>query len=445
MIWIIARRELLEYLLSMKFIIGFSITIALVILSTFINVNDFQQRLNDYNAAQQDMKSDFFYIRVYRPPEVLSTIIQGKDRALGNRLEMTYLRLPPKTTGYMGEGRSQHHRYVAGFASIDYAFIVRIILSLLVIFLSYNAVAGEKTMGTLRLVCTNSMPRHVVLLGKFIGGLIVILLALTVATVCMLLVLIFNPSISLGAGEWTRILSMFVGSALYLSCFFTLGLFISVVINRPSMALTVLLQIWIFFTIIYPNIAIITSESIFTLPTTEEINQQKKAAFQPYEAEYKIVQAEFVKVVHSGERTSNELWLKQVELNVKKAELEYAVDMEFSNKLTYQLEMANILSVLSPAALYDNAVTRYAGTSIDNFGRFMEGVSRYWQQHVELAKLRIQHPEERAKYKLPPFTFSSEPASESIIGTALQICVMFLLSVIFFMLAYTKFLNKDVR
>jgi ABC-2 type transport system permease protein len=120
--------------------------------------------------------------------------------------------LPPKTTGYMGEGRSQHHRYVAGFASIDYAFIVRIILSLLVIFLSYNTVAGEKTMGTLRLVCTNRMPKHSVLLGKFIGGLIVILLTLVVATLCMLLILIFNPSVSLGAAEWTRILSIFIES-----------------------------------------------------------------------------------------------------------------------------------------------------------------------------------------------------------------------------------------
>jgi len=445
MIWIIAKRELLEYLLSMKFIIGFLITIVLVILSTIINANDFQQRLNDYNAAQQEMKSDVFYIRVYRPPEVLSTIIQGKDRTLGNRLEMTYLRLPPKTTGYMGEGRSQHHRYVAGFASIDYAFIVRIILSLLVIFLSYNAVAGEKTMGTLRLVCTNRMPRHSVLLGKFIGGLVVILMTLVVSTLSMLLILIFNPYVSLHTSEWMRILSIFIESALYLSCFFTLGLLISVVIDRPSIALTVLLQIWIFFNIIYPNLAIITAENIYPLPTTQEVNQQKVATFQSYDAEYKTVQHDFNQAVMSGGHVPDELGLRWRELNIKKAELEYAVDMDYSRKLTSQLNLANTLSILSPAALYDNTVIRYAGTGIDNFEKFMEGVYRHWQRHTELQILYTKNPEERRKTKLPPFSFTSEKAAESINETLLQVSILLFLNVIFFMLAYIKFLRKDVR
>ena len=87
MIWTIARREFLEYMKSMKFLIGFLITLALVVISTVINVADLRQRQQDYIAAQEEMKGDNFYIRVYRPPEALSILVQGKDRQIGNRLE----------------------------------------------------------------------------------------------------------------------------------------------------------------------------------------------------------------------------------------------------------------------------------------------------------------------------------------------------------------------
>jgi hypothetical protein len=147
----------------------------------------------------------------------------------------------------------------------------------------------------------------------------------------------------------------------------------------------------------------------------------------------------------SGGDVSEELNLRHHELEIKKAEIEYAVDMDYSKKLNSQLNLANILSVLSPAALYDHTVTRYAGTSIDNFERFMEGVYRHWQRHVELQILYVKHPEERRKTKLPPFSYSPENTTESISGTLLQGSVLFFLTLIYFMLAYTKFLNKDVR
>ncbi len=45
----------------------------------------------------------------------------------------------------MGEGASQHIRFISGFAAVDFAFIVRVVLSLLVVFIAYNAVSEEKS------------------------------------------------------------------------------------------------------------------------------------------------------------------------------------------------------------------------------------------------------------------------------------------------------------
>lgn len=106
----IIKREMQEYLRSSKFLIGFLITVILITISTIININDYKQRNQDYLAAQKEMTGDRFYIQVFRQPEVLSTLVQGKDRKLGNRLQMTYLDLPYRTSGYMGDFASQHHR-----------------------------------------------------------------------------------------------------------------------------------------------------------------------------------------------------------------------------------------------------------------------------------------------------------------------------------------------
>lgn len=445
MIGTIAKREFLEYMKSMKFLIGFLVTLALVAISTFINVNDFRMRQQDFVSAGQEMKGDFFYIRDYRPPQPLSTLVQGKDRTLGSRHEMTYLHIAPKTTGYMGDMASQHHRYVAGFSSIDYAFIVRIILSLMVVFLIYNAVSGEKEAGTLRLVYANPLGRHALLVGKFIGGLTTILLALLVATAVSLLIMIFSHAVTLTASDWIRITCLFGISALYLACFFTLGLFISVIANRPSIALTILLQVWIFLNIIYPNLAAAIAEGFYSLPSEQEIMNRKQTAFQQYEAEDKTVTEQFIKEVSTTGHSSPEIGLKHFDLSAKKAELYYMVDLDYGRQQTHQMETARMLSVLSPAALYDEAVSRYAGTGMENYERFMDAVLRRWREFTAQYRIFFQHPEERRNQKPQALNFSPEEASGSFSASVPQILLLVLFSAIFFMLAYTSFLKKDVR
>ena len=174
MLGIIVKREMQEYLRSSKFLIGFLITVILITISTIININDYKQRNQDYLDAKREMSEKSFRVTIYRQPQILSTLIQGKDRKLGNRIEVNYMNIPARTSGYMGEHTSQHHRYLAGFSAVDFAFVVRVILSLMVIFLAYNVISEEKTNGTLKLMLANRLPRDQLLLGKFLGGLFVI-------------------------------------------------------------------------------------------------------------------------------------------------------------------------------------------------------------------------------------------------------------------------------
>lgn len=445
MIWTIVKREMLEYIKSAKFLIGIGITVILITISTIINIQDYKQRNQDYlDAASQKTERNVFAVQVYRPPQVLSILVQGYDRKLGNRIELTYLRIPFRTSGYMGESSSQHHRYLAGFSAVDFAFVVRVVLSLMVIFLAYNAISEEKTHGTLKLMLANRLPRDLLLLGKFFGGLLVVVGSLVIATIISILIMLSNPDISLTGSELSRVFGLLGISALYLISFYTLSLFISVVCSRPSIALMVLLQLWIFLVVIYPNLSVLIADNLYNLPSEQEIGKKKEAAFKSYEEEfYKVIKA-FSKAVASGE-VSDELGLRNVELWSIKAEKEYQVDQEFCNILTHQMNLAQTISFLSPAALYDQAVNRLARTDINDYERFMEGVYRQWQKLVEKQKLRWTDVEAYRKFEMPYFTYPYETISQSFVSVLFQLVILFLLNLIFFALAYTAFLRKDVR
>jgi ABC-type transport system involved in multi-copper enzyme maturation permease subunit len=412
-------------------------------MSTFINIGDYRQRQQDYLDAKQSLESQGIAVKIFRKPQILSTLVQGRDRELGSRMEISYLDLPIQTSGYMGQFVSQHYRYVSGFESVDFAFVVRVVLSLMVIFLAYNSISEERAQGTLRLVLAYPLPRGQLLLGKFLGGLFVVFGFLTIATLIAVLVMVLHPAISLDGDLFLHTLGMWGISALYLGAFFTLSLMASTIINRPSVALLVLLQIWIVIIVIYPNISVILSEHLVKLPSQEELADRKRAIFEPYEQEYNETNQAFHKMVHSGQN-DQELSRKNFELKAQQTELFHRVDSEYSQKLTRQMHFAQNIGLLSPSVLYDIAIQRLAGTDIREFDNFMEGVERHWQKYVERQRLMYTDYKAYQEFKLPEFTYARQSTAESTVQTLPQWIILFLLSVVFFVAAHTVFMRTNV-
>ncbi|MBN2315605.1 MAG: hypothetical protein JXM79_16875, partial [Sedimentisphaerales bacterium] len=81
----IIHREVLEYLMSSKFLIGLGLTLVMIGMSTFINIEDYQQRQQDYLDAIQNPETGRFNVEIFRKPQILSTLVQGRDRDLGSR------------------------------------------------------------------------------------------------------------------------------------------------------------------------------------------------------------------------------------------------------------------------------------------------------------------------------------------------------------------------
>lgn len=439
----IIEREILEYLKSSRFFIGLCLTVILVGMSTCINIGDYLQRQQDYLDATRTLE-DPHETMIFRKPQILSILVQGKDRELGNSIGINLREIPMQTSGYMGAFASQHYRYIAGFSAVDFAFVVRVVLSLMVIFLGYNSIAQERVQGTLKLILANALPRGKLLWGKFLGGLIVILISLTIAVLIAVLIMVLHPGISVDQALYLRIMAMWGVSALYLGVFFALSLLVSTMVQSPSTALLILLQIWIVIIVIYPNVSVILSDHITKLPSREELNQRKNALFGPFEREYEQTRKANRETFDSRELDTS-IMVKYVNVRAKRTNMFHQVDCDYSRQLTHQVHLAQHIAILSPSVLYDSVMKRLACTDIYEYDAFMQGVERHWHKLVEKERKRYKYMLSNKKAdKLPAFTYQKQYVDEAIVQTRSQWIILFLFAVVFFVMAHTIFLRKDV-
>ncbi len=435
----IIKREILENLKSAKFLIAILIAVFISSAAAVINVQDYVLRHQNYLDAKEDLQSQGFEVKVFREPRVLSVLARGKDRDLGDQARISYMSVPNRLTGYMNV-RSAKSPSLGALSAVDFTFLVRIILSLLVAFLAYGTVSEEKAAGTLKLVMANSLPRSTLLLGKLIAGMMVVLGSLAVSSLITLLIMSLHPSVTLSQADWARILLMLAASGLYLSVFYALGLFVSVKTERPAASLTILLQAWIVLVVVYPNLSVSLSKHVFPLPTEQEVREQKSAVSLQLRDEIKKANEGLGKAVPTMDDRLRSLdaWSSEA-VEISK------VDREFGRRQLQQKKGADFISALSPSAVYDQIMNRMALTDITEYERFMEGVRRLWEKHVERYRLRITDVETYKSTTLPDFSYGSETPFEALKATWAQWFLLFLFNLILFALASTSFLRKDLR
>jgi ABC-type transport system involved in multi-copper enzyme maturation permease subunit len=266
-----------------------------------------------------------------------------------------------------------------------------------------------------------------------------LLVSLSAATLTALLIVRLHPAFSLLGEDWGRIAGIFVLSAVYLAAFFTLGLMVSVMVNRPATALALLLQVWIFLIVLYPNIAVDVSRQMASLPSEEEITYRKRATQERFQPRLQAIHEE------NQKGFSADVMTRWTEVMAEAAEAKHQIDVELSNACREQDRIAAMLLAISPASVYDRAATRLARTGMDQHDRFLDAAGRYWGEYIEASKARWRAMAARSQVKMPEFAFQSEGPAESLTAALPDVLVLALMSLIFLALSATLFLRKDVR
>ena len=251
------RRELLDNLMTFRFAAVLLITLLLVVANTVVLVQDYEQRLESYNDAvkmhHQDLRNSKTYSTAYlfldRAPNPLSIFNVGLDKRLGNLIGIYHGFMP---TLWDAQMHGTDNPFIAFFSSIDIVFVFEVILSLMGLIFAYDAIAGERERGTLRLVLAQPIGRGQILLAKYISAMACLLVPLILSLLFALLFL--TRSIPLSTADFLRVMGIVLTSFTYLSLFYLMGLLISVATRRTGTALMLAMFIWGFLILVYPNL-----------------------------------------------------------------------------------------------------------------------------------------------------------------------------------------------
>ena len=235
----IIRKEFLDKISTLRFFIALLLSFGLTTISASVLSSNYAQELADYHARVKlhtETKSEGLVI-VDRKPSVLSVLFPGivNNSARSVRLEVD---LYPETIETIDDNPLS-----VLFATVDWTFIIGIVMSLLAILFAYDTVCGERETGTLALMTSNSTPKPMLILGKWIGGYLSLIIPCLVGWFSGFLIFITHPQIHLTAADWSSVGWLLFGTSLYLACVFALGVLVSTLTSRSSTAIVALLTV----------------------------------------------------------------------------------------------------------------------------------------------------------------------------------------------------------
>jgi ABC-type transport system involved in multi-copper enzyme maturation permease subunit len=250
---------------------------------------------------------------------------------------------------------------------------------------------------------------------------------------------------------------------LYLSVFFTLGLFVSARTSRSSTSFLLLLFIWVTFVTVIPKAAVMIAGQIKPIPSVHEITAQKDAYLQEIQKEAFTEQTRYFKENPRPEdpeerkRWQEEIqqWAEEFrgELTAKIDERNAAIERDYQAKMNQQQKLAETLSRVSPASALMFSTMSLARTGVNEHDRFLNSVKTYkpiFTQWVngKMKEDRVLSEGKQVKMDLsdmPQHEFIPEGLGDSFKRVLPDVILMVFLIILFFVGAYVSFLRYDVR
>ena len=394
MILHITKRELYDNLNSLRFALTTLLLLALMLTNAIGHLHEHPKRIQQYNAAvvkSLDILSshadDSLYKlaqqgpgKLYKKPSPLHFCAEGGEHLLPNIIEggNPYV----YSTGIIGvwqlsypDASINRKRVGPDVTKVDWAFIIAYVLSLIALLFTFDSISGEREHGTLRLMLANSVPRHTVLIGKFLGALISVSIPFMLAALMNLLMVSSASGVHLNIEAWGRLGIIFFIALLYTCFFLALGLLVSARGQRSAVSLVILLLMWVTFVVFMPStLASIASEFSPSMPSDEK--------WMRYYQRHNELRDRYGYYLYSDEVDKKTLTAKN-EFYTKDVEMRESLNREFLTGKIAQVQYARSITRASPATLLQHLLESFAGTGFARHLQFVDNVERYARQYRE--------------------------------------------------------------
>jgi len=466
MLWNLIRKEFLNHILGFRFITSALLCGVVVGTSIIVLRGDYLQRQRDFDANrvayrhQAEGRGSYVQleqqgVQVDRPPQKTSIFFYGLDRT------------PDRTATVSGlfraafQGKLDINPVIPMFPVVDVLFVVAIVVSLLSFVFSYDAISGEREEGTLKLLLSYSLPRDRLILAKWIGGYVSLVIPLVIALLAASVVVLFSQSVGFRGTDWAALALGAVVSLLFIAAMFSVGVFVSTLCARSSTSISILLFIWVIFVLIIPNISPYLAGRLAPIEpiskVENEVRQRVGDVVSTFMQEIQAYQQEHgseIRTPEGGKAFQEWIEKKYEELKVAMNEAGKEVMEQFERQSNTQLEVAQGLSRISPVASYIYAATDLAGTGVraeqrlrDVLKRYQQDFKAYVARKTEEQKKKGRSMWERGEFDLsdmPVFQYTPGPISERLSGALTDIALLAIFTILFFLAAFLSFLRRDV-
>ena len=393
--WLIARKEITTNLQNYRIYTAFGSLTLLFLVSTHLLAIDYKQRLENWRANQAALQNpvvgeavryslhngSFFYSVGAAPdppsvrPQPLSAFVLGMDREVDRAVTVTQR---------IGFGpREDDNVMSALFDAPDILFDVKLIVSLLALFFSADALTREKEAGTLRAIMSNPVRRHEFALGKLAGVFLSLLAPLASSFFIGVAYLWLAHGLLRGKGEMARVLLVFVVVLLYALVFTLIGLFISTVTARTKTAMVVALLGWGLLVLVLPNVGVLAAKILSPAPSYNQLNARL------YESERQIIQAE-LRANPEARSISEVANSKQVFARIY--EINKQLTDDYIRRKQEEIIQARRLSLLSPAGALSFGVSDLTGTGATAYRSYLDFLSANRDALIDAHVRRLELP-----------------------------------------------------
>ena len=472
MLLTLIQKEIMHHILSVRFVTLLLMCLLLIPFTLSINYRSYRQDLVDYQEAvklanieektvnpKMPLEPEIEVSKLFLKPTPLSVFAKGLGDSLPSYLGMTRNGItqgPPSTFSAPLSQLLGH---------LDFLFVVGTVFSLLALLFTFDAVAGEREAGTIRITLANSVPRDLFLWSKLIGGYLVFVVPFLVSFLFGLLLLVWQ-GFPLGESDiFPRILSLTLISLLYIGVFFAIGTVISTYLDNAKTALIVVFTVWVFAVLITPRVGFLAAKVISPTRTSQSVYMEKTAMRNDFNAELKKQKMKIIMELPPDDQGriivgGNENASKIDEL-MKPFEQEYRlqfqnhvnkVDRDYKRETERQEQVGETLSRITPTSSLIYLATSLTQTGKAQKSNYFQTGDRYYDMlHTDLfskiddhASMRMYNPAtDIVKITQPP-PLETITLAETFRQSIVDVLLLCFFAVMLTTAAFLKFFRLDI-
>jgi ABC-type transport system involved in multi-copper enzyme maturation permease subunit len=483
MLNVIIKKEIFGTILDVRFIVATLIFLVLIPLGFYASRKGYEQKLTDYQKTKQTYRQHYekkiafgLEVQGYRQPSLLSVFASGLERFLPDQV----------TTARSGLFRMKKDSAIENphallFGEVDFLFNVSFVVSLMALILTFNSISGEKEMGTLRQMISNSVPRSQILLGKIVGNYIVLLIPLVISFLIALIILNASPYISILSSRFLPFaIIIILLTLLFVFIMVSLGVLISSLTHTAITSIMTSLFVWIILAFALPKVSPMIAEIIYPVESPNVITLRKQIAKDELDTKYRHERrnlfdkcmtdfgvggkdtAENARSNAYAQYDSQAAILDEKYAN-RFADFIRKIEDDYQNRKSVQHSIAMNLSRMSPISCYMYLISGLSGTGVkeptnlvENAKRFQDNVKTSIYDNIILrmyggagehvsAKTTYAKGFNPANVSIPEMHYRYATLAELLkIGT-LDTLLLCLFSFLFFVTAFLSLRKYDVR